>query len=52
MQHPMWAMWDHAAELCLVQLANYLANPAYKFRASSFFSEQLTAFEVCAQLLT
>lgn len=44
--HPMWQAWDLAADYCLVQLPKLLANPAAEFKNCSFFTEQLTAFEV------
>ncbi|KAL1368806.1 hypothetical protein AAHE18_02G148400 [Arachis hypogaea] len=45
-QHHMWDAWDMAAELCLSQLPSLVENPNAEFQPSSFFSEQLTAFEV------
>ncbi|RUP46954.1 hypothetical protein BC936DRAFT_146332 [Jimgerdemannia flammicorona] len=48
--HPMWAAWDLAVDVCLAQLPALLANEegssSYQYQASTFFSEQLTAFEV------
>ncbi|KAI8373402.1 hypothetical protein EDC96DRAFT_499196 [Choanephora cucurbitarum] len=48
--HPMWQAWDLAVDMCLFQLpalkAAEAGGPAYEYKASSFFSEQLTAFEV------
>ena len=35
-----------AAEMCLLQLPSLLADPNNEFTPSSFFSEQLTAFEL------
>eukprot|EP00271_Cylindrocystis_brebissonii_P008119 TRINITY_DN22146_c0_g1_i1.p1 TRINITY_DN22146_c0_g1~~TRINITY_DN22146_c0_g1_i1.p1 ORF type:complete len:1612 (-),score=347.58 TRINITY_DN22146_c0_g1_i1:1787-6622(-) len=45
-QHPMWQAWDMAAEICLAQLPDLLADPHAEFQPSPFFTEQLTAFEV------
>ncbi|KAI1004732.1 Target of rapamycin complex 1 subunit [Podosphaera aphanis] len=50
-QHPLWASWDHAIEMALAQLPMLEdkeagRNPDYKFQNSTFFTEQLTAFEV------
>ncbi|XLR62105.1 hypothetical protein S83_012777, partial [Arachis hypogaea] len=45
-QHHMWDAWDMAAELCLSQLSSLVGNPNAEFQPSTFFSEQLTAFEV------
>jgi regulator-associated protein of mTOR len=42
----MWHAWDLAAEMCLLQLPKLLADPNAEFTPSSFFSEQLTAFEL------
>ncbi|CEO97157.1 hypothetical protein PBRA_005761 [Plasmodiophora brassicae] len=45
--HPMWNAWDFAAEAALAQLEKYVADPDnVTFQPSSFFTEQLTAFEV------
>jgi regulator-associated protein of mTOR len=44
--HPMWQAWDMAAEMCLLQLPQLLADPSQEFQPSSFFAEQLTAFEL------
>ncbi|XP_054780131.1 regulatory-associated protein of TOR 1 [Prosopis cineraria] len=45
-QHHMWDAWDMAAELCLSQLPSLVEDPDAEFRPSTFFTEQLTAFEV------
>ncbi|KAK9279802.1 hypothetical protein L1049_013484 [Liquidambar formosana] len=42
-QHHMWDAWDMVAETCL---QSWLREPQAVFQPSSFFSEQLTAFEV------
>ncbi|KAF7731549.1 hypothetical protein EC973_009313 [Apophysomyces ossiformis] len=48
--HPMWHAWDLAVDMCLFQLPAMLAaeagGPAYQYQSSTFFAEQLTAFEV------
>lgn len=43
--HPMWRAWDMVVDLCLSQLVDVLEDRA-PFRTSTFFAEQLTAFEV------
>jgi regulator-associated protein of mTOR len=43
--HPMWRAWDMVVDLCLSQLLDVLEERA-PFRTSTFFAEQLTAFEV------
>ncbi|XP_031102794.1 regulatory-associated protein of TOR 1-like isoform X1 [Ipomoea triloba] len=45
-QHHMWDAWDMAAEICLSQLPTLVEDPNTEFQPSSFFTEQLTAFEV------
>ncbi|WMV51803.1 hypothetical protein MTR67_045188 [Solanum verrucosum] len=45
-QHHMWDAWDMAAEICLLQLPTLLADPSVEFQPSSFFTDQLTAFEL------
>jgi len=47
--HPMWHAWDLATERCLAQLPRLLDGSATKFQPSTFFTEQLTAFEVWLQ---
>ncbi|KAE9622282.1 putative transcription factor WD40-like family [Lupinus albus] len=45
-QHHMWDAWDMAAELCLSQLPSLVEDPNAEFQPSTFFTDQLTAFEV------
>lgn len=47
--HPMWRAWDMVVDLCLSQLVDVLEERA-PFRTSTFFAEQLTAFEVWLDL--
>ncbi|KAI7884176.1 hypothetical protein K492DRAFT_40086 [Lichtheimia hyalospora FSU 10163] len=48
--HPMWHAWDLAVDMCLFQLPQLLAaeegGTPYVYQPSTFFAEQLTAFEV------
>ncbi|KAI9760328.1 MAG: adenylosuccinase ade13 [Chaenotheca gracillima] len=48
--HPLWQSWDLAVEMVLAQLPQLLeaqnGKILYEYRHSSFFTEQLTAFEV------
>lgn len=41
----MWQAWDFAVDISLSQLPNILEKNV-QYNASSFFEEQLTAFEV------
>lgn len=47
--HPMWRAWDMVVDLCLSQLSDILEERA-TFKSSTFFAEQLTAFEVWLDL--
>ncbi|KAH0543073.1 hypothetical protein FGG08_002586 [Glutinoglossum americanum] len=48
--HPLWESWDLAVEMVLAQLPALIENQegkrAYEYQHSTFFTEQLTAFEV------
>lgn len=44
-QHSMWKAWDLAVDVSLAQLPSILDKGA-TYKASTFFEEQLTAFEV------
>ncbi|KAL8902868.1 MAG: hypothetical protein Q9207_004317 [Kuettlingeria erythrocarpa] len=48
--HPLWQAWDLTIEMALAQLPAMIAadegGPAYEYKHSDFFTEQLTAFEV------
>ena len=48
--HPLWQSWDLALEMVLMQLPAMIASEEgglhYEYQHSSFFAEQLTAFEV------
>eukprot|EP00727_Mastigamoeba_balamuthi_P000525 m51a1_g1047 putative regulatory-associated protein of mtor (1359) ;mRNA; r:748343-753586 len=45
-KHPLWEAWDLAVDMCLAQMPRLLQDPSAEYYPSSFFSEQLTAFEV------
>lgn len=47
--HPMWRAWDMVVDLCLSQLVDVLEE-RITFKTSTFFAEQLTAFEVWLDL--
>lgn len=47
--HPMWRAWDMVVDLCLSQLVDVLGD-SVPFKTSTFFAEQLTAFEVWLDL--
>ncbi|CAG8510914.1 4130_t:CDS:2 [Acaulospora colombiana] len=48
--HPMWDSWDLAVDMCLAQLPALLSadnvGQEAEYKHSSFFDEQLTAFQV------
>lgn len=46
--HPLWKSWDLAVEMVLAQIPALNAAPTipYEYQHSTFFTEQLTAFEV------
>ncbi|KAH6706091.1 WD repeat-containing protein mip1 [Verticillium dahliae] len=49
-QHPLWASWDLAVDMALAQLPMLQKKEndgiEYEYQNSTFFTEQLTAFEV------
>ncbi|KAI9805343.1 MAG: hypothetical protein M1833_005796 [Piccolia ochrophora] len=49
-QHPLWQSWDLAVEMVLAQLPALVdkedGRRSYEYQHSTFFTEQLTAFEV------
>jgi len=51
-KNSLWKAWDLAADMCLSQLPNLISkqeageNIAQEYKHSTFFTEQLTAFEV------
>ncbi|KAI5786219.1 raptor N-terminal caspase like domain-containing protein [Pyronema domesticum] len=54
--HPLWQSWDLAVEMVLAQLpmlqlaeSEDYNGPPYEYQHSTFFTEQLTAFEVYLQ---
>jgi regulator-associated protein of mTOR len=44
--HELWASWDLALDMCVSQLPKLLENPMAEYEYSSFFSSQLTDFQV------
>jgi regulator-associated protein of mTOR len=44
--HPMWQAWDLAVDMCIAQLPTLIANPNAEYKYSTFFSSQLTDFQV------
>ncbi|CAI9740062.1 regulatory-associated protein of mTOR-like isoform X1 [Octopus vulgaris] len=45
-QHRMWAAWDFALDMCLRQLSKIVDSDGTQFDHSTFFAQQLTAFQV------
>ncbi|RKP10243.1 raptor N-terminal caspase like domain-containing protein [Thamnocephalis sphaerospora] len=52
-QHPMWQAWDLAVDMCVMQIPALLKatqnDTPLPYRPSTFFAEQLTAFETWLQ---
>lgn len=44
-KHPMWQTWDYVLDQCLSQLPTVLENNPKHYVHSTFFTEQLTAFQ-------
>ncbi|KAK9448129.1 raptor N-terminal caspase like domain-containing protein [Limtongia smithiae] len=48
--HPLWECWDLALDQCIAQMpllnASDEGGPHYEYKHSTFFEEQLTAFEL------
>lgn len=44
--HSMWQAWDLAVDYCLSQLPKLASSQSADFKHCTFFTEQLTAFEV------
>ena len=42
----MWQAWDYVADTILGQIETLVNNPAAEYSHSTFFSEQLTGFEL------
>ncbi|KAI9182929.1 Target of rapamycin complex 1 subunit kog1 [Blastocladiella emersonii ATCC 22665] len=46
-KHPLWAAWDMVVDLCIDQFPDLLApGSKVEFIHSTFFAEQLTAFDI------
>eukprot|EP01100_Stratorugosa_tubuloviscum_P001655 TRINITY_DN1375_c0_g1_i1.p1 TRINITY_DN1375_c0_g1~~TRINITY_DN1375_c0_g1_i1.p1 ORF type:complete len:771 (-),score=346.02 TRINITY_DN1375_c0_g1_i1:17-2329(-) len=48
-QHALWDAWDFAVEMYFSQMASITENRPFEFKPSSFFQDQLTAFELWLQ---
>lgn len=50
-QHCMWQQWDLIADWACIQTRRYLQDPEqFTFQSSSFFTDQLAAFEIWLDL--
>lgn len=46
-QHPAWAAWDHAVDICLSQLPALLdESSSYQFQVSTFFIWSVECIEI------
>ncbi|XP_043200840.1 regulatory-associated protein of mTOR-like isoform X2 [Amphibalanus amphitrite] len=45
-KHGMWASWDLAVDVCLLQLPAIIRENRQTYNHSTFFEEELTAFQV------
>ncbi|VVC95486.1 unnamed protein product [Leptidea sinapis] len=49
-RHPLWAAWEHTLELSLAQLPSLVTERPQPYVPSTFFRDQLTAFQLWLEL--